>query len=40
MEELEERLMQERVAELSLQISALSATAAQSMEGTTSDSLV
>jgi predicted DNA-binding protein len=39
MEEFEERLMQERIAELSRQLSAHSASAALSMEGTTSDGL-
>lgn len=39
MEEFEDRLMQERIAELSRQLSAHSASAARSMEGTTSDGL-
>ena len=39
MEEFEERLMQERIAELSRQLAAHSASAALSMEGSTSDGL-
>jgi hypothetical protein len=39
MEEFEERLMQERIAELSHQLAAHSASAALSMEGSTSDGL-
>jgi len=39
MEEFEERLMQERIAELSRQLGAHSASAAKSMEGSTSDGL-
>jgi predicted transcriptional regulator len=39
MEEFEERLMQERIADLSRQLAAHSASAAQSMEGSTSDGL-
>jgi len=39
MEEFEERLMQERIAELSRQLAAHSASAARSMEGSTSDGL-
>jgi hypothetical protein len=39
MEEFEERLMQERIADLSRRLAAHSATAAQSMEGSTSDGL-
>jgi hypothetical protein len=37
MEEFEQRLMQERIAELSRQLAAHSASAAQSMEGSVSD---
>jgi len=39
MEEFEDRLMQQRIADLSRQLAAHSASAAQSMEGSTSDSL-
>jgi hypothetical protein len=39
MEEFEERLMQERIADLSRRLAAHSATAAQSMESSTSDGL-
>ena len=39
MEEFERRLMQERIAELSRELAAHSASAAQSMEGSTSDGL-
>lgn len=39
MEEFEQRLMQERIADLSRQLAAHSASAAQSMEGSTSDGL-
>jgi hypothetical protein len=39
MEEFEERLMQERIADLSRRLAAHSASAAQSMEGSTSDGL-
>ncbi len=39
MEEFEERLMQERIAELSRQLAGQSASAARSMEGSTSDGL-
>jgi hypothetical protein len=39
MEEFEERLMQERIADLSRRLAAHSAAAAQSMEGSTSDGL-
>jgi Arc/MetJ-type ribon-helix-helix transcriptional regulator len=39
MEELEERLMQERIADLSRRLAAHSASAARSMEDTTSDGL-
>ncbi len=39
MEEFEERLMQERIAELSHRLAAHSASAARSMEGSTSDGL-
>jgi predicted transcriptional regulator len=39
MEEFEERLMQERIAELSRQLAPHSASAAGSMEGSTSDGL-
>jgi hypothetical protein len=39
MEAFEERLMQERIAELSRQLTAHSASAALSMEGSTSDGL-
>ena len=39
MEEFEERLMHERIAELSRQLAAHSSSAARSMEGSTSDGL-
>jgi hypothetical protein len=39
MEEFEQRLMQERIADLSRQLAAHSASAARSMEGSTSDGL-
>jgi predicted transcriptional regulator len=39
MEEFEERLMQERIAELSRQLAAQGASVALSMEGSTSDGL-
>lgn len=39
MEEFEERLMQERIAELSRQLSAHSASAARSMDDSSSDGL-
>jgi hypothetical protein len=39
MEEFEERLMQERIAELSRQLAAQSASAARSMEDSASDGL-
>jgi hypothetical protein len=39
MEEFEERLMQERIGELSRRLGAYSASAAQSMESSTSDGL-
>ena len=39
MEEFEERLMQERIAELSRRLAAHSASVARSMEGSTSDGL-
>jgi len=39
MEEFEERLMHERIAELSRQLSAHSASAARSMDSSTSDGL-
>lgn len=39
MEEFEERLMQERIAELSCQLAAHSASAARTMEGSTLDGL-
>jgi hypothetical protein len=39
MEEFEERLMQERIADLSRRLAAHSASTAQSMEGSTSDGL-
>ena len=39
MEEFEERLMQERIAELSRQLAVHSASAARSMEGSTWDGL-
>ena len=39
MEAFEERLMQERIAELSRRLAAHSASAAKSMEGSTSDGL-
>jgi hypothetical protein len=39
MEEFEERVMHERIAELSRQLAAHSASAARSMEGSTSDGL-
>ena len=39
MEEFEERLMQERIAELSRQLATHSASAARSMEDSTSDGL-
>jgi hypothetical protein len=39
MEEFEQRLMQERIADLSRQLAAHSASAAQSMEGSTADGL-
>jgi Ribbon-helix-helix protein, copG family len=39
MEEFEGRLMQERIAELSRQLAAHSASGARSMEGSTSDGL-
>jgi hypothetical protein len=40
MEKFEVHLMQERIAELSRQLAAHSASAARSMEGSTSDGLV
>ena len=39
MEEFEDRLMQERITDLSRQLAAHSASAARSMEGSTSDGL-
>ena len=39
MEEFEEHLMQERIAELSRQLASHSASATRSMEGSTSDGL-
>ena len=39
MEEFEERLMQDRIAELSRQLAVHSASAARTMEGSTSDGL-
>jgi hypothetical protein len=39
MEEFEERIMQERIADLSRRLASHSASAAQSMEGSTSDGL-
>jgi hypothetical protein len=39
MEEFEQRLMEERIAELSRRLAAHSASAAQSMEGSASDGL-
>jgi predicted DNA-binding protein len=39
MEEFEERLMQERIADISRRLAGQSASAARSMEGSTSDGL-